>query len=355
MTLILEVLFFSGLGLIIYTYLGYPFLLSLKNKKSFEVDNSYEPSVSFIIAAFNEEKGIQSKLENTLTLDYPKEKLEIIVASDGSTDRTVQIAEGIEGVKVMSLERRGKTSAQNSASKEAFGEILVFSDANGYYSTNALRKLVRNFADPKVGSVCGELRYKGGNAEGMYWRYEVMIKKLESRMGKLLGANGCIYAVRKSDYVELPDYVISDFVEPLKVYEQGKNVIYEEEAIAWEDNPPETLKRKRRIILRSLQSLNYLSNLLNPVRSRKLFWQLVSHKILRWFISFILIIIFISNVILLSEGTFYQLMMFAQVMSYLSATVNQTVRYLLVVNAASFLGIFDWLRGKRIITWTIDR
>jgi len=319
------------------------------------MDDAFEPTVSLIITAYNEEKVIKSKLDNSLTLDYPEDKLEIILASDGSMDKTVQIAEKLPRVKVMSLERKGKTSAQNRAAKEASGEILVFSDANGIYSQDAVRKLVRNFRDPDVGCVCGELRYEGNSQEGLYWRYEVMIKKLESRTGRLLGANGCIYAVRKEYFVELPDEVISDFVVPLKVFENGKYIIYEKEALAWEDHPLETFQRKRRIILRSLQSLRHLRLLLNPFKRRNLFWQLFSHKILRWFMSFVLMSVFITNALLLKEGIFYEFFFVAQVMGYLIATVNLTARYYLIVNAASFLGVVDWIKGKRIITWSVDR
>lgn len=341
--------------MILYTYVGYPLLLSIRRKKSFQRDDTFEPSVSLIITAYNEERVIVSKLQNSLELDYPRGKLEIILASDGSTDATVLMAKKIPDIKVMSLERKGKTFAQNSAAKVAKGDILIFSDANGYYSEDAVRKIVRNFKDSKIGCVCGELSYKGNSKEGLYWKYEIMIKKLEGRTGELLGANGCIYAVRKEYYVDLANEVISDFVEPLKIFESGKYVLYENEAYAWEDNPNEVLQRKRRIILRSLQSLKHLKILLNPLNKRNLFWQLLSHKILRWFMPFILISLFVSSFMLYNEGDLYKYILLLQIGGYMGATFNLTIRYYLLVNVASLLGIIDLIRGKTIITWSVER
>ena len=238
----------------------------------FSKNKNLEPTVSLIITAHNEEEIIKSKLENSLTLNYPLEKLQIIIASDGSTDGTVRLAEEHHEVEVLNLSRMGKTAAQNEAVKRASGDIVVFSDANAYYEPNAISELVKWFVDSSVGCVCGELRYRGKSQEVLYWKYEVMVKGLESRTGRLLGANGSIYAIRKTNYINLPEDVISDFVEPLKVYKNGQNVVYESQAVAWEDYPSQTFNRKRRIILRSLQSLQYLDTLLHPFKNRNLFW-----------------------------------------------------------------------------------
>lgn len=177
-------------------------------KIDFSKNKNLEPTVSLIITAHNEEEIIKSKLENSLALNYPLEKLQIIIASDGSTDGTVRLAEEHHEVEVLDLSWMGKTTAQNEAVKRASGDIVVFSDANAYYEPNAIRELVKWFVDSSVGCVCGELRYRGKSQEVLYWKYEVMVKGLESRTGRLLGANGSIYAIRKTNYINLPEDVI---------------------------------------------------------------------------------------------------------------------------------------------------
>ena len=204
MKIILIVFWISGC-LIIYSTVIYLFLLKLFKQKHYKTNDQYSPSISIIICAYNEEKSIASKLKNTLELDYPLEKMQVIVADVGSTDKTVEIANGFEFVEILKLPRAGKTSAQNEAVKIAENDILVFSDANNIYKVDALKKLVRNFSDERGGVVCGELRYhEEKSEESIYWNYEIAIKKGESRNGWLIGANGSIYAVRRESYVPLP-------------------------------------------------------------------------------------------------------------------------------------------------------
>jgi len=220
----LERVFWLSVMLVVLVTVGYPVLLALcwpLARRTRRIDDA-EPHVSLIIAAFNEEAVLAGKLENSLALDYPSERLEMIVASDGSTDRTDSIAESFQdrGVTLLRLSRTGKTGVQNEAARIARGDILVFSDANASYRTDAIRKLVRNFADPEVACVCGQLVYEGnsegaGSGEGVYWAYENFMKRRESDLSSLIGANGSIYAVRRGDYVELDGDLISDFVEPL--------------------------------------------------------------------------------------------------------------------------------------------
>ena len=355
MKILLIVFWISGC-LIIYSTVIYFFLLKLFKQNHYKTNDQYSPSISIIICAYNEEKSIASKLKNTLELDYPLEKMQVIVADDGSTDKTVEIANGFEFVEILKLPRAGKTSAQNEAVKIAENEILVFSDANNIYKVDALKKLVRNFSDERVGVVCGELQYNEKNSdEKFYWKYEVAIKKQESKNGWLLGANGSIYAVRKKAYVTLPEDSISDHLEPIKVYSNGLDVIYEPEAIAFEDVPDNVLQRKRRIILRSLVSMKYVLALLNPFKKRSIFIPYISHKLIRWFLPFFLIIIFFTTGLLMDNNNFYSYFFAIQILFYLFGWLFHPVRYFIHVNLASLLAVIDWLIGQRQNTWDVIR
>lgn len=352
---IMEIIFFFILGLIVYTYLGYPFLLFLRKENDYIKDGNFLPKVSLIITAHNEEWIIKSKLENSLVLDYPLEKLQIIIASDGSTDGTVRLAEEHHEVEVLDLSRMGKTAAQNEAVKRASGDIVVFSDTNAYYEPNAIRELVKWFVDSSIGCVCGELRYRGKSQELLYWKYEVILKELESRNGRLLGANGSIYAIRKELYVQLDEDAISDFIEPILIYGEGKDVIYESEAIAIEDEPKQTFNRKQRIILRSLVSLKNISHLISPFHKRNIFLSLISHKILHWFMPVLLLVLLVINFLLLRFSLFYQVFFTFQLLFYFSGLFIKPVRYFIEVNSAALLAIIYWIRGKKIITWSVNR
>ena len=194
---LVEIIFWFSISLIIYSTIFYPVLLNFIRSNIYVVDEKFIPEVSLIISAYNEEKNILKKLRNIDDLDYPKEKLQVILANDGSDDRTVEIAKNFDFVNILSLKRSGKTFAQNEAVKIAKNEILVFSDANSIYEPDAIKKLVRNFADKRVGVVCGELQYyEKKSSESLYWNYEIAIKKAESKKGWLIGANGRIYALR---------------------------------------------------------------------------------------------------------------------------------------------------------------
>ncbi len=355
MNFLLFIFWISG-GLIIYTVAIYYFILKVLKQNNYEKNERYLPNISLIICAYNEEICVAAKLKNTFTLDYPLEKLQVILADDGSTDKTLEIANGFDFVEILKLSRGGKTSAQNEAVKIARNEILVFSDANNIYKKDALKKLVRNFADERVGVVCGELQYNNKKSEeNSYWKYEVAIKKAESKNGWLLGANGSIYAVRKNAFVPLPEDSISDQLEPIKVYGNGLDVVYEPEAIAMEDAPNDVLKRKRRIILRSLVTMKYVISLLNPFNKRSVFIPYVSHKLIRWFSPLLLFLCFFSSIYLAKDSNIFRMILILQVMFCASGIFLSGVRYIIKVIFASALAIIDWILGKRQTTWTVVR
>jgi|TARA_B100001750_G_scaffold108085_1_gene85455 cellulose synthase/poly-beta-1,6-N-acetylglucosamine synthase-like glycosyltransferase len=353
---IIEIVFWISIGLIIYSTIIYLLLLKVFKHKKYVVDENYLPSITLIICAYNEEKNILNKLKNVEEIEYPLEKMQVILADDGSDDGTVKIAKNFKFVNILSLDRLGKTNAQNEAAKVAENEILVFSDANSIYRSNALKKLVRNFSDEKVGVVCGELRYhEEKSEEGLYWKYEIAIKKAESRNGWLLGANGSIYAIRTKSYVPLPKDAISDHLEPIKVYGNGLDIIYESEAIAVEDAPKNVMARKRRIILRSLISIKYILNEINPFSKRSIFIPYVSHKLIRWFTPIFLLITLLSNWLLINYSSIYLYAFYLQILFYLFGLVISPIRYFLKVNIASLFAIIDWFIGKKQNTWEVIR
>jgi cellulose synthase/poly-beta-1,6-N-acetylglucosamine synthase-like glycosyltransferase len=367
--------------LIVFPYTVYPgFLYILGKVKRFGQTNGEStldpPMVSLVIAAYNEDKVIADKLRNSLELDYPR--LEILVVSDGSTDRTNEIVRQFaeHGVRLLALpENRGKTVAQNLAVKECHGEIIVFSDANSMYGREAIRELVKHFANDEVGCVCGELRYQSVNRgeaaahEGIYWRFERFIKYMEGRIGRLLGANGSIYAVRKSCYVQLPSDIISDFIEPLLILQQGKRVVYEPRAQATELTSTSIgveFRRKKRIITRSLRGAVFARTLFHPLRHPLTTFMFLGHKALRWLAPIFIIAAFALNLLLASRGGVYTILLGLQVLFYVLACVGLMVpkvkhraltlpTYFCVVHGAVLLGLLHALTGNKVVTWHPSR
>lgn len=381
-----KIAFWFTVFLLFYVYFGYPLLLSaitLLRKKTTKVQELCVPAVSLIIAAYNEEAVIGDKIENSLQLDYPRDKLEIIVFSDASSDRTDEIVKNYadQGVKLLRIKgRKGKTYCQNEAVKIARGEILVFSDANSMYEPDAIRKLVRHFADERIGCVSGELRYRSdkGSVEGerTYWKYDQIIKRLESKASSLVTANGAIYAVRRNLYEPLQADVISDFAEPLTIVQKGYGVIYEPEAVAWETtakDPRKEFQRRVRIVTRSVHSLlrdRSLLCLLNPLRYGVFSVQLWSHKVLRWLSGIFLLLIFALNIPLVGHSWIYAVTMTGQVFFYLLALWGFTsekvlkrqapklphVAYYFCLSCYAMLkGVYLGLRGRTMVTWNPNR
>jgi cellulose synthase/poly-beta-1,6-N-acetylglucosamine synthase-like glycosyltransferase len=372
------ILFFLSLGLILYTYAGYPVLLYFMSRIFGRDVRKAEitPSLSIIIAAYNEERDIARKLDETLALDYPQEKMEIIVASDCSSDRTDEIVRSYAGRGVIlhrRPQRRGKTSAQNHAVQIATGEILIFSDATTWYEKDALRKIVRGFADPEVGAVTGNVVYVDRSASDVglgarsYWGYEFFLKQCESRLSSLLGVCGCLYAVRRSSYVPLDEDMSSDFVIASEIYRQGQRTVYDPEAVSCED----TNKRGReefwmrvRIIEQTMSALQRYRQLLNPFRHSLFAWQMISHKVMRYIVPFLLILAFEINAILFNAGEFYQWAFLAQVFFYSLTVLGWAAEklrmklgplaipyYFTLSNAASLVAFVKFLRGQTHVTW----
>lgn len=382
MEILLERILWLSVTMVIVVTLGYPVFLALAwplSRRPRQIDAT-ERRVSLVIAAFNEEAVIALKIENSLALDYPEGCLEIIVASDGSTDGTDQIARSFagRGVILHRFPRTGKTGVQNEVVKIATGEIILFSDANAFYHPDAIRKLVRNFANPQVACVSGQLIYTvdgaaAGSCERSYWNYEKFMKRRESALSSAIGANGSIYAVRRTDYIEIDKDMISDFVEPLALVMRGKRVLYEPEAISVEAASTTfdaEFRRKVRILTRSISGLLYMRALLNPLRYGTFSFQLLMHKMLRFLTPVFLITGTLALVALAAMGR-YQVPFLIALAASLAAVIlgrNSAVGrpnllrracnllyYWLMVNYALVLAWGNVLKRKRVTFWAPER
>lgn len=378
----LERLFWFSMSMVILVTVGYPVFLALASPlvRRRTTLGDAEPSVSLIIAAYNEEWCIARKLENSIALDYPRDRLEIIVASDGSADRTDEIAQSFSdrGVLLRRFPRTGKTGVQNQVVRTAKGDMLVFSDANALYRRDAIRKLVRNFADPEVACVSGQLVYEvdragAGDCERSYWDYEKFMKRRESDLFSLIGANGSIYAVRRSDYVEIGNDLISDLVEPLALVRRGRRVVYEPEAICTEAASTTyavEFRRKVRILTRSIQGLLHMRTLLNPLRYGIFSFQLLMHKLMRYLVPLFLVMGLASLAALAAVGHYRVLFLLAAVGVTVATLVGRGARprrpnplvrachllyYYLMVNYALVLAWINVCRGTRMTLWAPER
>jgi cellulose synthase/poly-beta-1,6-N-acetylglucosamine synthase-like glycosyltransferase len=376
-----EFIFWLIIGANLYTYLGYPaftFLLSVfVHNRVYK--GSGEPRVTFLITAYNEEKSIAGKLEDTLSLDYPREKLEIIVASDGSTDRTDAIVKAFEnrGVILCRVEGRvGKTETQNQAMKKATGDIVIFSDATTTYRKDAVRMIVRNYHDASIGAVSGRYEYVNptGASVGLgtilFWKYENFLKGRQTNIRTVTGCCGCIYSVRRKLYENLPKDIISDLVEPLKILEKGYRIAFEPEAVAYEtttESSKQEFGMRIRVISRGMYGLLYMRKLFNPFRYGFVSFQLLSHKVMRWMIPFGLPLLLVSNLALVGRP-FYDLALMGQAAFYLAAGGGYLLErkgkkgklfaiplYYCVINAASIIAFFRTVTGKRAVVWETGR
>ncbi len=370
----IEIVFYVSAVLLIYSTIGYgPVLYAIslffpKKKGAGRTRRGSLPSLSLLISAYNEENVMRQKIENTLELDYPEGKVQVIVISDGSDDRTDDIvAEYKEmGVVLSRVDGRvGKNAAINRTWGRVTGDIVVFSDANSLYDKGSLKCLAGHFSDPEIGCVCGELAYVdagagAGKGEGLYWRYEQRLKKIESSMGRLLIANGSIFAVRHKLFRPLDPRIANDFQTPQDAASEGFNVIYEPEAVARERTPSgyrEEFERKVRIISRGFEGV---FRMLFRFRGIRLF-ELLSHKVLRWLNPFFLLLIFVSSLVLIGravfavffilQAVFYAAAILGLLLRKTELAVIQLPSYFLMVNAAAFLGFFRFITRKTDYRW----
>ena len=370
--------FWAALFLVVYTYLIYPvllWLLAVGRKMPEYAPLSEWPAVSLIIAAHNEEAVLRAKLENALAMDYPAERLDIIVVSDASTDGTDRIAAEFaeRGVRLHRQEvRGGKTEAQNAGVRLARGQFLAFSDANSMYASSALKRLLTPFADERIGCVCGELQYVNpdeqgaGKGEGLYWRYEQFLKRRESLLSSTLGANGAIYALRRELFVELRGDIISDFVAPLGAWRRGLRIAYEPKAVATEYSSVrfgDEFRRRRRIVSRSLYGLWTEAGVLNPFAHFFFAFQMFSHKLLRWLVPVWLLVVLAVNIPLATDE-YYGILLALQVAFYGLAALGFLLperlgrywlfyvpTYFTATNLGTLLGLLSFLMGRRHRVW----
>jgi len=334
------------------------------------------PKVSLLIAAYNEEAVIEEKIKNCLELDYPRDKFEVIFASDGSTDNTNELierhtGEGSNLVLYKFEKRAGKPSVLNKAVKQAKGDIIVFSDADTFLDKDALKMIVRPFADKKAGCVCGKIILKSAGqniaSEGVYWRYESWIKSMEAGLGSVSGAAGGLYAIRKNLWRDIPgDTLIDDFVISMKIAQKGYAVLYAPEALGYEETAStsaEEFVRRVRIGSGGYQSMILLAGILNPLKG-SLSFRFWSHKVIRWLAPFLLIFLFISSVFLAKDGFFYLVVFTLQAVFYTAAILGgmleaagvnalmfSAAHHFAAMNAALFFGFFSYIFGLQKVTW----
>ncbi|MFZ4797222.1 MAG: glycosyltransferase family 2 protein [Bacteroidia bacterium] len=382
--MVLESIFWICIFIVFYSYFGYGIVIyiivKIKNaiNKKTIFDKSYEPEVTLIVPCFNEAEYIEDKIQNSLSLDYPANKLKLIFISDGSSDDTHQRIKKYPTVIALHEDKRsGKASAMNRAMKFVTTPIVVFCDANTVLNKEAIKELVKHFQNEDVGAVTGEKRIISTNkegastaGEGIYWKYESLLKKLDSDFYSVVGAAGELMSYRTSLYRELPaDSLLDDLMQSMQIAIDGYRVIYEKNAWAAETasaNVKEELKRKIRISAGAWQSMLRLGQAFNPFHNFKLFFAFISHRVLRWTLApFSLLILLIVNVMLTADSNpIYDIILVCQIAFYVLALLgwyfeNKRIKvkvlfvpyYFFIMNLCVFLGLFRFLKGKQSVSW----
>ena len=387
----LIVLFWILLFILFYTYVGYALVLFvlLKLKKLLfpnrfiKTDNSYEPDVCLFVTAFNEKDYVQQKVENSFSLDYPKEKIQYVWVTDGSDDGTPELLKKYENLEVYHLdERRGKMHAMNRGVKFVKAPIIIFSDTNTILGNQSIREIVAKFSNKKTGCVAGEKRIvekdadaAAGAGEGLYWKFESWIKNMDAELNTAVGAVGELFAIRTELFEDVEtDTLLDDFIISLRIAQKGYHIAYTPNAYAEETaslNVKEELKRKIRIAAGGVQTIFRLKSLLNPFKNGLLSWQYFSHKVLRWTLAPIsLFLIFVVNfLIVVQQGSwtdlsFFSVFFYFQLFCYILAAVgwyfeNKKIRfkilfvpyYFVTINYASIRGILRYFKGKQSVKW----
>lgn len=382
---ILIILFWIALAMVIYTYVGYGILTTMlvwiKKKiiPASKLDPDFEPNVSLIIPCFNEGDFISKKIENTLSLEYPQSRLQVIYISDGSDDHSLEILKQHQDkyLWMHSAERKGKASAMNRAVLEASGEIIIFCDANTLLNQEAVRELVAPYADPRIGAVTGEKRILVQNSEhvssageGLYWKYESWLKQLDSDLYSVVGAAGELMSYRKSLYQTLePDTILDDFMQSMRVTLKGYRVAYNPKAYAMETasaDVSEEWKRKVRISAGGWQSMSRLKRVLVPWPKPLLTFSYLSHRAFRWSVApfSLLLLLLINPVLALYDPLIYGPILAGQMMFYASALhgylkdkkgeknkFSFVPYYFTMMNLAVFFGLARFLKGSQKATW----
>ena len=380
---LIEIAFWACAALVVYAYAIYPLVVWALSRQFGQkrqrpaLAESDLPTVTLLIAAYNEESVIADRLENALRMAYPGDRMKIVVASDGSSDGTADVVAQYtdRGVRLLNYaKRRGKASVLNSAMAEIDTDLILLSDANTHIDPAAPRKLAQWFADPNVGAVCGRLVLTdpatGRNVDSLYWKYETFLKKCEGRLGALLGSNGAIYAIRRSLYVEIPpETIVDDFVIPLLAKQESDcGIIYDCEATATEESAPDVaaeFRRRARIGAGGFQAIGLLWRLLNP-RHGWVAFTFLSHKILRWICPFLLVGMLLGSGILTliqRHGSLYRNLLAAQLAFYLLSWVLTLVPtppllkplrlapMFTGMNLALLVGFWRWVRGAQKGAW----
>lgn len=368
-----ENLFWLSIFLVLYAFLGYPglvwFLARIRGFRP-QSDQAYTPSVSMLLSIYNEERIIEDKINNFLQLDYPKDRLELVIVLDGCSDRTEEIVRSLDRERIRLLvqsERRGKTLALNQGAKEAAGEILVFTDANSMYAPAAVHKLVQPFAHQGVGLVSGRSVYLDDKSNqeqsgGLYRRYEDFIKEQESATVSIIGADGAIYAMRREIFQPLPAERINDLIHPIQVVRKGFRAVHEPGAVCTEAQDRDAsgeLSRQTRIMAQSW--LIVLSQAGNLIRDGCLghLWALISHKVLRWLTLPLMAVLLVSNLFLLTSGMFFQAALLGQAGFYLAAALGwrrtqgllRVPAMFTLLHVAAILGLYQLAAGQVYTTW----
>jgi poly-beta-1,6-N-acetyl-D-glucosamine synthase len=382
----MKILFWLSLFIVFYTFLGYGIVLYIlvRIRRAFKgkrrapgLDQDF-PTLTLVIAAYNEESIIEEKIANTLELSYPAGKLSLVFVTDGSSDRTPDLVANYPQIKLMHTPvRSGKILAMHRAMDEVGTEVVVFTDANTFLNKDALLLIARHYADPKVGAVSGEKRVMqdalsdATAGEGFYWKYESMLKKWDSELYSVVGAAGELFSVRKSLYRSVePDTILDDFMISMQIAEQGYRIVYEPDAYASElssENITEELKRKVRIAAGGIQSILRLKKLMNPFHDSLLSFQYISHRVLRWTVTpFLMILAFVLNIVIVakSPGIIYSLLLAGQVAFYLAAAAGWILErrkvkikalfvpyYFCMMNYAVLAGIRRYMKGSQSAAW----
>jgi cellulose synthase/poly-beta-1,6-N-acetylglucosamine synthase-like glycosyltransferase len=356
------VLFWGSLAALAWTHALYPLTVALAARvrtRRVARDDAYLPSVAVIVTAYNEEEAIERRLENLRALDYPPELLELVVTSDASTDRTEELAEAA-GARVVRNPRGGKVAAQDAAVRSTEAEVVAFSDANATWAPDALRKLVRNLADLRVAYVCGRLKLEapdGSNREGVYWRYELVTREGESRLGSVTAGNGAIYALRRSDYAEVDPRFGHDLSLPYLMVQHGKRAVYEPDALAFErPTPTNETEYRRKVRMFEHSWLIVLRGRMLRGQPPGYFIELLSHRHLRYASGLLHLILLGSSLALLGHGVVYAIVLGLQLGLLLAALVGVGLaRYYVLITWATVVALWNYLRRGVPATWAPQR